>query len=128
EPDFDSAPQVADLFPPDIAEDTQSGFIYLSYTDADNDTASSCQIFNRVYLNVTTPCTCAFGMCYVRVTPFSNYNGPVSFQYSVTANGLTSVGATISFNVSAVSEAPIAQDREISFIENTTYTANGTIS
>lgn len=128
EPDFDTPPEVADLFPPDIPEDTQSGFIYLSFTDADNDTPSSCQIFNRTYVNVSTPCTCAFGYCYVRVTPFTNYNGAVSFQYSVTANGMTSQGANVSFNVTALSDAPVANDRVISFIENTTYTSDGTIS
>lgn len=128
EPDFDTPPEVADLFPPDIMEDTQSGYIYLSYTDADNDTPSSCQIFNRTYVNVSTPCICSFGLCYVRVTPFSNYNGPVSFQYSVTANGMTSLGANVSFNVIASSDAPVANDRTISFIENTVYTSDGTIS
>ncbi len=127
-PEFDTPPEVSDLLPGNILEDTETTWIFLSFSDAENHTPTSCQIFNRSYVNVTSPCTCSFGICYLKVTPFTNYAGPVSFQYSVTANNLTSNPANVSFSVIGVSESPVANDRSISLIENTSYVSDGTIS
>ena len=125
---FDTVPVSYDLFLPAVLEDNQSGWIYLSYTDAENHPAVSCNIFNRSYLTETVPCTCSFGICYTKVTPSSNYTGTASFKYSVTANNLTSEPSTAIFTVVAVAEAPTANERVVSLDENTTYTSDGTIS
>jgi hypothetical protein len=127
-PEHDTRPEVFPLFPGDILEDTESNWIFLSYSDRENHVPTSCQISDRQYVNVSYPCTCAFGSCYVKVTPFEDYSGPVSFKYSVTANNLTSLGALVSFNVIPVAEIPVANARTISIIENTSYVSNGTLS
>lgn len=127
-PTFDTPPEVYDLLPGNILEDTETSWIFLSFSDAENHTPTSCQIFNRNYVNVTSPCTCSFGVCYLKVTPFLNHTGPVSFQYSVTANNMTSLPANVNFSVVPVSEAPVASDRTVSMIENTSYISDGTIS
>lgn len=127
-PDFDNAPVTYDIFPANIAEDAQSGWIFLSYTDADNDEATSCQIAERQYVNVTSPCVCLYGLCRLRVTGFSNYTGPASFRYSITANNVTSQMSLATFNITSVVEAPVANDVAFLLYENTTYTSDGTIS
>src|SRR5690606_34288405 len=56
----------------------------------------------------TTPCACAAGVCTVRVTGTANYNGAASFDYTVTANGLTAaVAETATLTISAVNDAPV---------------------
>lgn len=122
---FDIPPVANDIFPATIVEDTQSNWIYLSYTDADGDAAVSCQISNRVKVNVTSPCSCTFGLCKLKVTGFANYVGPVSFTYSVTTNNQTSALAAANFNISGVIEAPEAVATAFSVPESTTYTSNG---
>lgn len=122
---FDIPPVADDIFPATFVEDTQSNWIFLSYTDADGDLATSCLISNRVKVNVTTPCTCSFGTCRVKVTGFSNYVGAASFTYSVTTNNQTSALASATFNISGVSEAPVAVDTSFSVPESTVYTSDG---
>lgn len=122
---FDIAPVADDIFPATFVEDTQSNWIYLSYFDADGDQATSCLISNRVKVNVTTPCSCSFGLCKVKVTGFANYVGAASFTYSVTTNNQTSALASAVFNISGVSEAPVAVDTSFSVPESTVYTSDG---
>lgn len=126
-PAFDNAPVTYDIFPSTVTEDTQSGWIFLSYTDADGDQATSCQISNRQNINVTTPCLCYSGLCYLKVTGFSNYTGFASFKYSITANNMTSQLSTAAFFISATSESPVAHDYAFQMSENTVYTATGTL-
>lgn len=122
---FDIPPVTNDIFPATFVEDTQSNWIYLSYSDADGDIATSCQISNRVKVNVTTACTCSFGLCKLKVTGFADYVGPASFTYSVTTNNQTSALASAVFNISGISEAPVAVDTAFSVPESTVYTSNG---
>jgi hypothetical protein len=122
---FDVAPVADDIFPATIVEDTQSNWIFLSFTDSDGDEPTSCQISNRVKVNVTTACSCSSGFCRLKVTGFANYVGPASFTYSVTTNNQTSVLASATFNISGISEAPLALDTNITLPESTVYTSDG---
>ncbi len=102
----DDAPTGVPLTPAAFNEDTQSPSISLTYSDVEGDQAATCTISALSNVTVTTACTCTLGACTVRVTGTANYNGVASFNYTVTANGLTSVAQTASLTVSSVSDAP----------------------
>src|SRR5690606_18308474 len=87
-------------------EDTQSGVITLSYTDAESDVATSCSLSNLASVTVTTACACTAGVCTVRVTGTTDYNGPASFDYTVTAGGQTSTAATASLTINSIDDGP----------------------
>lgn len=125
---FDTAPVAYDIFPASFAEDTESGWIYLSYSDEEGHPATSCQISGRSFVNVTSPCSCSFGICSLKVKGFENYNGLASFRFSVIANNQSSQTGLASFFITSVQDPPVANDLELMIIENTTYTSNGTIS
>ncbi len=130
---YDNAPFAYDLTPQNINEDTETDWIYLNYSDPENDQVSECHISNRHYLSITEECICSGGICKVKLMPSSNYFGPVSFDYSVTANSLTSPLAHASFTVLAAQDFPIAYDLNISMIENkviapSSYLSTGTLS
>ena len=90
-------PPVANAITPlAFNEDTQS-VITLSYTDAEADLATSCLISSPTNVTVSTACSCTSGVCSVGVTGTpTNYNGPASFIFTVTANTQTSNSATAS--------------------------------
>jgi hypothetical protein len=130
---YDNAPFAYDITIPDINEDTDTGWIYLNYTDPENDLISECQISNRTYLTIVENCICSAGICKVKLKPSSNYFGPISFDYSVTANNLTSPLAHATFNVLPVQDLPVANDLNFSMVENkatapNTYESNGFFS
>jgi hypothetical protein len=104
----DDAPVAANITPAAFNEDTQSGLITLSYTDVESDLAGSCTISNLSNVTVTSACACVAGVCTLRVTGTSNYNGAASFDYTVTAGGQTSATATASLTINAVDDAPVA--------------------
>ncbi|ELP31406.1 tandem-95 repeat protein, partial [Rhodopirellula baltica] len=56
-------------------------------------------------------------------TPAADYNGPVSFDYTVT-DGTTPVNGTVSINVTAVNDAPVAVDDSASGDEDTEITGS----
>ncbi len=122
---LDSAPVGMSVAAGLVLEDTQSGLITLPYTDADGDRATSCEISQRSYVTVATPCSCnSFGICRVRVKPILNYNGPASFTFSVMAKKLVSPPSLVSFTVFPVQDPPRAPDHSFSVLENTTYTSS----
>src|SRR5690606_17409489 len=61
----------------------------------------------------------------VTFTPHANFNGVADFTYTVTDGSLTSNTATVTVNVAAVNDAPVANDDTLSAPEDTpiTYTA-----
>jgi len=61
----------------------------------------------------------------VTFTPNSNFNGVADFTYTVTDGSLTSNTATVTVNVTAVNDPPIASDASFSAIKNTVY--NGSL-
>jgi hypothetical protein len=93
-----------------ISEDVESDFIALTYTDVESNQATSCSVSNESNVLETTNCACSGGNCTVKVTSTPNYFGSASFDYTVTANGLTSVSKTVSFTIAAVDDAPVAND------------------
>jgi hypothetical protein len=103
----DDPPIAANIAPAAFNEDTQSGLITLSYTDAESDQATSCTISNTSNVSVTQACACASGVCTLKVTGGTNYNGTASFDYTVTANGNTSNTATATLTITAVNDAPV---------------------
>jgi hypothetical protein len=125
---YDNAPFAYDITVQDINEDTETDWIYLKYSDPDNDEITECQISNRTYLVITQKCICNSGICKVKLKPSLNYFGPVSFNYSVTANNLTSPLANASFTVLAVGDFPVANDLNISMVENKVLFPNSYVS
>jgi|GEM_PF-4861970 len=130
---YDNTPFAYDITPQNINEDTETDWIYLNYSDPENDQITECHISNRHYLSITEDCICSGGICKVKLMPSSNYFGPVSFDYSVTANNLTSPLAHASFTVLAAQDFPVAYDLNISMIENkafllSEYVSEGTLS
>jgi hypothetical protein len=102
---IDDAPVAANISPAAFNEDTQS-VITLSYTDAESHQATTCATSSLSNVTVTQACACAAGVCTVGVTGTSNYNGAASFDYTVTANGLTSTAKTATLSITAVNDAP----------------------
>ena len=102
----DDAPTGVPLTPAAFNEDTQSPAISLTYSDVEGDQAATCTISALSNVTVTTACTCTLGACTVRVTGTANYHGVASFNYTVTANGLTSAAQTASLTVTSVPDAP----------------------
>lgn len=95
----DDAP-VALTFSPDDEINNKESFITLSYSDKESDPGESCSVSDLSNLTVSTPCACdGDGVCIVGVSGGENYSGSVSFNYTVTANGLTSNSANVSFNL-----------------------------
>src|SRR5205814_568563 len=51
--------------------------------------------------------------------PATNYNGPDSFTFTVNDGSLNSSAATVSINVTAVNDAPVANAQSVTVIYNT---------
>jgi len=94
----DDAPITAAISPASFKYNTQS-IITLSYSDADNDSATSCALSALTNVTVTQACACAGGVCRVGVTGTSNYIGSASFAYTVTANSVVSNSSTASLTI-----------------------------
>lgn len=109
----DDAPVAASITPTNILEDTLST-ITLSYTDVENDLATTCNVTATGSVDALA-CTCLAGTCAANVQGISNYTGAASFAYTVTA-GLTSNLATADFNVS--------QDLIIINLDSTSFPVN----
>lgn len=121
-----TAPIADDITPTAFNEDTESGVITLSYTDPENDLATSCSTSNLNKVTVSTACSCdGSGVCTLKVTGTANSNGSASFDYTVVAGGETSNTATASFTITAVNDAPTASAISFTTNEDTTYSSNG---
>ena len=91
---------IANNFTPDDGRKNNESIIVLDYNDPDGDLANLCSVSNLSSLTVTTACACdGAGVCSVGVTPPLNYMGAASFDFDVTANGLTSNTSTASFTI-----------------------------
>jgi hypothetical protein len=100
---IDDAPvtsQVSQTINEDVAT-----VVTLSYTDIENDSATTCALSNPS--NVTGTCACTSGVCSATVTGNLNYNGAASFNYTVTSNGLTSNSSLASLTITPVNDAPV---------------------
>lgn len=104
----DDAPVAADISVSSFNENTQQ-IVTLSYTDIESHQASACTISNLSHLSVTQACSCSAGVCTVGVTGSLNYAGAASFDYTVTANGLTSLTAkTASMTIDPVAPTVVS--------------------
>lgn|GEM_PF-791046 len=106
----DDAPVGANFAPAAFNEDQESPAITLQYSDVESDDATSCAISNLSNVTETTSCSCTNGDCTVKVTGTSNYFGPASFSFTVTANGKTSTVKTATLSISNVDDAPVSQN------------------
>lgn len=101
----DSAPIASNITPSGTLEDT-SKIVTLQYVDTNGDLATGCTVSALSHITAQA-CSCDIdGQCTVQILGSSNYNGSASFQYTITANGLTSNTATSSFTIGAVNDAP----------------------
>lgn len=67
--------------------------ILLPYSDTEGDKASQCFISNFVNGSVTTPCSCAAGICSVGVTSYQYLTGIAYFDYEVrTGTSISNIG------------------------------------
>ncbi|MBT4761339.1 MAG: tandem-95 repeat protein [Bdellovibrionaceae bacterium] len=97
-----------DLAPASFDEDVES-VITLNYSDADGDKGTACTLSNITNITESTACSCdGSGVCTVGVTGTAHYNGAASFDYTVTANGDTSVASNAVLAIDIVDDAPIA--------------------
>ncbi|PYJ08958.1 MAG: hypothetical protein DMF06_11570, partial [Verrucomicrobia bacterium] len=121
------APVANNITPAAFNEDIQS-IITLSYTDIEADLATACAISSPTNVTVTQACSCSgAGVCTVGVTGTpTNYNGPASFTYTVTANSQTSNSATANLTISPVNDAPTSvAPTTASTTEDTTFSFTG---
>lgn len=75
----------------------ESKEIQLSYSDVENDFATSCSVTVSTNMSVSTPCLCVGGVCKVSVVALSGTSATMS--YVVTANSLVSNNASVTFGV-----------------------------
>jgi hypothetical protein len=105
---LNSAPVASNLLPNSFNEDTAQA-ISLVYNDSEGDSATTCSVSNLSNITASA-CSCNLGSCSVTVTGTSNYNGPASFDYTVTAGGVVSNTASAAFTITAVNDAPTISD------------------
>jgi hypothetical protein len=103
---IDDAPVTTAISPSSFNEDVQS-IITLAYSDAESDLATSCALSSLTNVTVTQACACdGAGVCTVGVAGTTNYVGSASFQFNVTANGLTSNNSISNLNIIQVNDPP----------------------
>ncbi len=127
-------PPVANAVSVTGVEDAAS-IVGLSYSDVEGHIASACTVSSVTNGSITGACSCtAGGNCSVVITPDANFNSSagskVTFNYTVTANGLTSNLASGAITVSEVNDVPILSYIPSSLAttipENTTVTLGTT--
>ncbi len=98
-------------------------------TDLDGDTLSVTHIDGSA-INVGSPVTIGTGIVSLNVdgtltyTPNPNFNGPASFNYTVSDNnGGTDIG-NVSGTVTSVNDSPLARDNDYAVIEDTPFVGN----
>lgn len=102
-----TAPVAVALTPASFNEDIESGFISLSYSDVNNDLATSCTLTNLIGVTETTLCACdGAGLCRVKVKGVANHNGASSFSYYVEAGGETSNTVSATFSITPINDTP----------------------
>lgn len=125
----DTAPVALSIAVADLNEDTDSGLLTLSYTDAENHPATSCQITSLNNVQVAQSCSCSAGICTVKVKSAADFNGAGSFSYSVTANGKISNVVSQTVNFLAVNDAPvIAGFADMAIDEDSSYAQSFSIT
>ncbi|HEU05170.1 MAG TPA: tandem-95 repeat protein, partial [Nitrosopumilus sp.] len=88
-------------------------------TDAENDLATSAALSALTNVSITTAASCIAGVCTVGVTGTTDYNGPASFTYTVTAGGQVSNVATATLTINGVDDEPVALADSYMTDENT---------
>jgi hypothetical protein len=119
-------PVASNITPPSFSSNLQS-IITLSYTDAQNDLATTCAISNLRNVVVSRLCSCAAGVCTVGITSTLNYVGTADFKYTVTAAAQTSNSATANLtitgtNPTAANITPPSFSEDIASIITLNYT------
>jgi ligand-binding sensor domain-containing protein len=109
----DDAPVVTDIYPTGVFEDTLKTITF-TYTDVDGPSNAICNLSSPSNTVFAGPCTCASNTCTASFKSIQDYNGPGSFNYTVTTNNVTSNTGTVSFTYQAVDDAPVA--RNLSFV------------
>jgi hypothetical protein len=105
-------PPVAAAFSRSVSEDTPSAITLLG-SDGDGDPISYAVTSPPGHgsLSGTAPA--------LTYTPADNYSGPDSFTYAVSSSGVTSLPGTVTLQVDAVNDAPVAVDSAVSTDEDT---------
>jgi len=99
----DDSPVTASFTAPNFSEDTSS-IITLSYTDPDNDTATTCSTSGLNHVTISQACACSAGVCTVGVIGAANYFGSASFDFTVTANTLVSNTSSATLTITQVAD------------------------
>ena len=97
-----------------VDEDSPQATQFLTYTDADGDSASTCTVseddpFNIISLSLITgvTCKCAGYNCFILLKPELNQNGVAGLRYTVTdSKGKTSAVQSVSVTINPVNDAP----------------------
>jgi hypothetical protein len=101
----DDAPVATNTSVP-LSEDI-AGYVFLNYSDPENDKASLCTVTLGNNLIETESCKCdTNGFCRVGIKGALNFNGSTSFSYTVTTNGKISNSAAALVTITPVNDAP----------------------
>jgi large repetitive protein len=124
--EVNDAPTAADDTIGNVAEDSGAQTIPIASLLANDSAGPANESSQSLTLTaVANPVggTVTFDAVNVYFTPTAGYNGPASFEYTVTDNGTTngasdpkSDTATVSFNVTEVNDAPDAVDDSLSSV------------
>ncbi|MBA3711435.1 MAG: tandem-95 repeat protein [Pyrinomonadaceae bacterium] len=114
--EFNAPPQVSAAPNPATTNEDTGVLITLTGTDANGDTltfAITAAPTSGTLGTISTPvCTTTGGTsnctATVTYTPNSNFNGPDAFTFQASDGSLTSNSATVTINVTAVNDAPLA--------------------
>ena len=103
---FNSPPDAINITPTAFNEDNSS-LIVLSYTDDENNLASSCAVSALTNITLVTPCSCTSGICSVVIAGATNYSGAgAKFNYTLTDIGGVSNSALATLTINPVNDAP----------------------
>lgn len=86
-------------------EDTPK-IVYLTYTDANLDSALSCSVSAGANLSAGA-CACSSGVCSFTLSSAANFYGVSTFNYTVTDNDGPSLSTIVNVTVNSLDDAPV---------------------
>ena len=119
---IDDAPVINAVGPANFNEDATTT-LNISYSDPENNLASTCHIQSVTSLSIVQSCTCSNGQCSMQVTGSpANFNGYAYMSVILLANNLSSQSFNAPFLINSVDDAPVASNINASSLNEDTST------